>query len=125
VESRVIGSLLAPYGIVRLASNNFEDAAVIDGNYVATDHDFAAIVRAIEVARELGKVNMPLTICARANSFQGPRRAPRRSKNLPDLPRRVLGTQLVRAKWAWTSSLLSTQSFACTAFWVYAWRTPP
>src|SRR5881397_418805 len=28
--------------------------------------------------------------------------------------------QLVLAKWAWTSSLLSTQSFACTAFRVYA-----
>ena len=34
-----------------------------------------------------------------------PGRAPRRSENLPDLPRGVLGTQLVRAKWAWTNSL--------------------
>src|SRR6202162_306067 len=41
-------------GCVRLASNNFQDAAVIDGNYLGTDHDFAAIVRAIEAARELG-----------------------------------------------------------------------
>ena len=41
-------------GAVRLASSNFEDAAVIDGNYLGTDHDFAAIVRAIEAARELG-----------------------------------------------------------------------
>jgi choline dehydrogenase len=41
-------------GAVRLASNNFQDAAVIDGNYLGTDHDFAAVVRAIEVARELG-----------------------------------------------------------------------
>jgi choline dehydrogenase len=41
-------------GSVRLASNNFQDAAVIDGNYLSTDHDFAAVVRAIEVARELG-----------------------------------------------------------------------
>jgi len=41
-------------GSVRLASNNFHDAAVIDGNYLGTDHDFAAVVRAIEVARELG-----------------------------------------------------------------------
>jgi choline dehydrogenase len=31
-----------------------QDTAVIDGNYVGTDHDFAAIVRAIEAARELG-----------------------------------------------------------------------
>src|SRR5690242_18109124 len=41
-------------GTVRLASNNFEDAAVIDGNYLGTDHDFEAIVRAIQAARELG-----------------------------------------------------------------------
>jgi len=41
-------------GSVRLASNNFQDAAVIDGNYVSTDQDFAAIVRAIEAAREIG-----------------------------------------------------------------------
>lgn len=40
-------------GSVRLASNNFEDAAVIDGNYLGTDRDFAAVVRAIELAREL------------------------------------------------------------------------
>jgi choline dehydrogenase len=30
-------------GAVRLASNNFQDAAVIDGNYLGTDNDFAAI----------------------------------------------------------------------------------
>ena len=41
-------------GSVHLASNNFQDAAVIDGNYLGTDHDFAAVVRAVEVARELG-----------------------------------------------------------------------
>src|SRR5258706_4302106 len=41
-------------GTIRLASNNFQDAAVIDGNYLGTDHDFAAIVRAIEAAREIG-----------------------------------------------------------------------
>jgi choline dehydrogenase len=41
-------------GVVRLASNNFQDAAVIDGNYLGTDQDFAAIVGAIEAARELG-----------------------------------------------------------------------
>src|SRR5712675_1593022 len=44
-------------GSVRLASDNFQDAAVIDGNYLGTDHDFAAIVRAIEAARELGNQN--------------------------------------------------------------------
>jgi choline dehydrogenase len=41
-------------GSVRLASDKFEDAAVIGGNYLGTDQDFAAVVRAIEAARELG-----------------------------------------------------------------------
>ncbi len=41
-------------GSVRLAGNSFQDAAVIDGNYLGTDQDFAAVVRAIEAARELG-----------------------------------------------------------------------
>jgi choline dehydrogenase-like flavoprotein len=41
-------------GTVRLAGNNFEDAAVINGNYLGTDHDFEAVVRAIEAARKLG-----------------------------------------------------------------------
>jgi choline dehydrogenase-like flavoprotein len=41
-------------GSVRLASNNFQDAALIDGNYLGTDQDFAAVLRAIEAARELG-----------------------------------------------------------------------
>ena len=41
-------------GAVRLASNKFQDAAVIDANYLATDHDVAVICRAIEAARELG-----------------------------------------------------------------------
>jgi choline dehydrogenase len=41
-------------GSVRLASGNFQDAAVIDGNYLGTDRDFAAVVSAIEAARELG-----------------------------------------------------------------------
>jgi choline dehydrogenase len=41
-------------GSVRLTSNSFQDAAAIDGNYLGTDRDFAAVVRAIEVARELG-----------------------------------------------------------------------
>jgi choline dehydrogenase len=41
-------------GSVRLASDTFQDALVIDGNYLGTDQDFAAVVRAIEAARELG-----------------------------------------------------------------------
>src|SRR5713101_8398201 len=41
-------------GSIRLASGNFQDGAVIDGNYLGTDHDFAAVERAIEAAREIG-----------------------------------------------------------------------
>jgi choline dehydrogenase len=41
-------------GSVRLASDQFQDAAVIDGNYLGTDRDFAAVLRAIEAARDLG-----------------------------------------------------------------------
>src|SRR5258707_14171822 len=41
-------------GCVRLASDNFQDAAVIEGNYLGTDRDFAAVVRAIQAARDIG-----------------------------------------------------------------------
>jgi choline dehydrogenase len=41
-------------GSVLLASDSFQDAAVIEGNYLGTDHDLTAVVRAIEAARELG-----------------------------------------------------------------------
>jgi hypothetical protein len=84
----------------------------------------AAIVRAIEAARELGHQHAFDSV-RDSDSFQGPGRAPRRSGNWPDLPRRVSGTPLARAKLAWTSSPWSTRSFAYTALWVYAWPTPP
>src|SRR4029077_3637725 len=42
-------------GSVRLASRNFEDVAVVSGNYLSTDHDVTAIVQAIEAARELAR----------------------------------------------------------------------
>ncbi len=41
-------------GQVRLASADWHDAPVIEGNHLGTDRDIAAIVKAIEVARELG-----------------------------------------------------------------------
>src|SRR3989449_197970 len=107
-------------------SENLQDHVLVSGvvfKYKGKMPDRPADSNAVEAEAYLS--SGPSTICARANSFRGPRPAPKRSKNLPDLPRRVLGTQLVLAKWAWTSLLLSTQSFACTAFWVYAWRTPP
>jgi len=47
----------ASKGSVRLASDKFQGAAVIDGNYLGTDHDITAVVRAIEAARELGNQN--------------------------------------------------------------------
>jgi choline dehydrogenase len=42
-------------GQVRLASANWQDKPIIEGNHLGTDRDLAAIVRAIEVARELGR----------------------------------------------------------------------
>jgi choline dehydrogenase len=59
-------------GSLRLANDNFQHAAVIDGNYVGTDHDFAAVMGAIEAAPKSG-IRMRSTVCARANSFPGPR----------------------------------------------------
>jgi len=41
-------------GHVRLAGTDWRDAPVIEGNHLGTDRDLAAIVRAIEAARELG-----------------------------------------------------------------------
>jgi choline dehydrogenase len=41
-------------GHVRLASADWRDALIIEGNHLGTDRDLAAIVRAIEAARELG-----------------------------------------------------------------------
>ena len=41
-------------GQVRLASANWRDAPIIEGNHLGTDRDIAAIVRAVEAARELG-----------------------------------------------------------------------
>ena len=41
-------------GHVRLASADWRDAPIIAGNHLGTDRDLAAIVRAIEAARELG-----------------------------------------------------------------------
>ena len=41
-------------GQVRLASANWRDAPIIEANHLGTDRDLAAIVRAVEAARELG-----------------------------------------------------------------------
>jgi choline dehydrogenase len=42
-------------GSVRLASANWQDSAIVDGNYLGTEQDLAAIMKAIEAARELGR----------------------------------------------------------------------
>src|ERR1700733_5206413 len=42
-------------GQVRLASADWRDAPIIEGNHLGTDHDLDAIVRSIEAARELGR----------------------------------------------------------------------
>jgi choline dehydrogenase len=42
-------------GRLRLASANWRDPPVIEANHLGTDHDLQAIVKAIEVARELGR----------------------------------------------------------------------
>jgi choline dehydrogenase len=42
-------------GQVRLASADWRDQPVIQGNHLGTDHDLKAIVKAIEAARELGR----------------------------------------------------------------------
>jgi choline dehydrogenase len=41
-------------GRVRLASADWRDAPIIEGNHLGTDRDLIAIVRAIQAARELG-----------------------------------------------------------------------
>ena len=42
-------------GQVRLASADWRDAPVIQPNYLGTDHDINALVKAVEAARELGR----------------------------------------------------------------------
>jgi choline dehydrogenase len=42
-------------GRVRLASGDWREAPILEGNHLGTDHDLNAIVRAIEIARELGR----------------------------------------------------------------------
>jgi choline dehydrogenase len=44
-------------GQVRLASASWKDAPIVEGNHLGTDRDLAAIVRGIQMARELGAQN--------------------------------------------------------------------
>jgi choline dehydrogenase len=58
-------------GRVRLASADWRDAPVIECNYLGTDHDLNAIVRAIEAARELGRQSA-LDAVREAEAIPGP-----------------------------------------------------
>ena len=42
-------------GVVRLASANPSDPLILDGNYLGTDQDLKALLKAINAARELGR----------------------------------------------------------------------
>jgi choline dehydrogenase len=71
-------------GSVRLASVNFQDAAVIDGNYLGTDHDFAAIVRAIEAARDIGH-QLAFDSLRESELIPGPKATPEEIRELARL----------------------------------------
>jgi len=58
-------------GRVRLASADWHDAPIIEGNHLGTEHDLSAIVRAIEVARELGRQSA-LDSVREAEAIPGP-----------------------------------------------------
>ena len=110
-------------GSIRLASGNFQDGAVIDGNYLGTDHDFAAVERAIEAAREIGNQHA-FDSLRESELIPGPKASAEEVRELARLASASFGHAVGTYKMVWTISLLSTQSFACTALWVYAWRTP-
>jgi choline dehydrogenase len=71
-------------GHVRLAGADWRDAPIIEGNHLGTDRDLAAIVRAIEAARELGS-KAALDSVREAEVVPGPKAASR--QDLIDLAR--------------------------------------
>jgi len=76
-------------GRVRLASANWHDAPIIEANHLGTDQDLKAIVRAIEVARELGN-QKALGGVREAEVIPGPGATTR--KGLEDLARAGTGS---------------------------------
>jgi choline dehydrogenase len=76
-------------GRVRLASANWQDAPIIEGNHLGTDQDLAAIVKAIEAARELGN-QKALDGVREAEVVPGPSAKTR--KDLEDLARTAAGS---------------------------------
>ena len=103
-------------GAVRLASADWRDAPIIEGNHLGTDHDLSAIVRAIEAARELG----------RQTAFDGVREAEvdsgaerQQPQDLVDLARTGVGqlraSPSAPPRSASTRTRWSTPTFASTA----------
>ena len=97
---------------------------MINGNYLATDRDITAVLRAIEAARELGSRHA-FDNLRESELIPGLKASTEKIQELARIASASFGHAVGTCKMGWTSLLLSTQSFACTAFWVYAWRTPP
>jgi len=76
-------------GRVRLASANWQDAPIIEGNHLGTDQDLAAIVKAIEAARELGN-QKAMDEVREAEVIPGPNAKTR--QDLEDLARNAAGS---------------------------------
>lgn len=71
-------------GRVRLASANWRDPPIIEANYLSTDHDLNAVVKAIEAGRELGR-QPALDSIREAEVIPGPKAVSR--QDLIDLAR--------------------------------------
>jgi len=76
-------------GQVRLASADWRDAPIVEGNHLGTDHDLAALVKAIEAARELGRQSA-LDAFREAEVIPGPKATSR--QDLVDLARTASGS---------------------------------
>jgi len=76
-------------GHVRLASADWRDAPIITCNHLGTDRDLAALVRAIEVARELGS-KAALDSVREAEVVPGPKATKR--EDLVELARTAAGS---------------------------------
>jgi choline dehydrogenase-like flavoprotein len=76
-------------GQVRLSSADWRDAPILEVNHLGTDHDLKAIVRAIEVARELGR-QTALDGVREAEAIPGPKATS--PDDLVDLARTASGS---------------------------------
>jgi choline dehydrogenase len=76
-------------GRVRLASVNWQDEPIVEANHLATEQDLRAIVKAIEVARELGS-QKALNGFRESEVIPGPNAKTR--KDLEDLARTGTGS---------------------------------